>query len=51
MALRKEELATIRGQMVWIHNWEKLAEIADFESDYLQVDVKPEQRMRIAEVC
>jgi len=51
MALRKEELVTIRGHTVWIHDWEALTEVADFDPEYLQIDVRPEQRIRIAEAC
>ena len=51
MSLRNDNLVTIRGHTVWIHDWEALAEIADFDPEYLQVDVKPGQRMRIAEAC
>ena len=51
MALRKEELVTIRGHTVWIHDWDSLAEVADFDPEYLQIDVRPEQRIRIAEAC
>ena len=51
MSLRNENLVTFRGHTVWIHDWDALAEVADFDPEYLQIDVKPEQRMRIAEAC
>jgi CRP-like cAMP-binding protein len=51
MALRKDELVTFRGHTVWIHDWDSLAEAADFDPEYLQINVKPEQRLRIAEAC
>ena len=34
-----------------IHDWEALTEVADFDAEYLQIDVRPEQRMRMAEAC
>lgn len=51
MGLRQDGLMTVRGQRVWIHDWEGLASAADFDADYLQMDIAPEQRLRIMEVC
>ena len=51
MSLRNNKLVTIRGHTVWIHDWEALTEVADFDPEYLQIDMKPEQRIRIAEAC
>lgn len=51
MSLRNDRLVTIRGHTVWIHDWDALTEVADFDPEYLQIDMKPEQRIRIAEAC
>lgn len=49
MGLRRDKVMTVHGPRVWIHDWEALAEAGDFDADYLQRDVRFEQRMRIAQ--
>lgn len=49
MGLRRDEILTVRGQTAWIHDWKALAEAGDFEADYLQMDIKPEERLRFVE--
>jgi CRP-like cAMP-binding protein len=51
MALRKQDLVTFRGHTVWIHDWDVLTQAADFDPEYLLMDVKPEQWVRTAEDC
>lgn len=48
MALRRDGVMTVHGQTVWIHDWEALTEAGDFDPDYLQMDISPAQRVRIA---
>jgi len=36
-----------RHKMVRILDWERLAEVGDFDSGYLQADITPEERIRI----
>jgi len=48
MALRREEVMTVQGQNVWIHDWQALARAGDFDADYLQRNVRPQQPMGVA---
>lgn len=49
MAFRREGAMTVRGFTVRIHDWQALAEAGDFEAGYLQMDIRPDKRMRFAE--
>lgn len=49
MALKAEGLMTVHGQVAWIHDWERLAGVGDFDAAYLQMSTRPQQRMRLAE--
>lgn len=48
MAL-KNEGTTFKGGTLRISDWDHLAEIGDFDPGYLQMDVRPEERIRIVE--
>ncbi len=43
-AMRREGLADVRHN-VHILNWDALAQVGEFEADYLQVNVKPQRRL------
>ena len=45
--LRDDGVVVMAGRTVQILDWERLAEIGDFDADYLQLDIKPEERLRI----
>jgi DNA-binding transcriptional regulator LsrR (DeoR family) len=45
--MRKDGLAEIRRN-VRIFDWNALMEAGDFDSDYLQVNVKPQRRLQFA---
>jgi CRP-like cAMP-binding protein len=45
--LRRDGLADVRDRTVRIPDWKALATVGEFESTYLQEDVRPEQRLRI----
>lgn len=49
MGLRRDGIVSVRGQTIWIHDWDQLAEAADFDPEYLQMDVRPEARLRVLE--
>lgn len=49
MGLRADKVMSMQGRTAWIHDWEALAEAGDFDADYLQLDIKPEERLRFAE--
>lgn len=51
MALRRDDLMTVRGPNVWIHDWQGLARAGDFEADYLQRNVRPQQPMVLAKAA
>ena len=48
-ALAAEGLVIVSGRRVRILEWEKLATVGEFDPEYLQADLKPEERLRIAE--
>lgn len=47
--LRDAGLVTISGRKVHILDWEGLAKLGDFDPDYLQTDIRPDERLRIVE--
>jgi CRP-like cAMP-binding protein len=47
--LREEGLVVVCSRTVRILDWDALAKLGEFDSDYLQADLRPEERMRIAE--
>lgn len=50
-AMRREGLADVCSRAVRIPDWDALTEAGDFNADYLQADVKPQQRVRIVAVA
>ena len=38
-----------RGRVVRVPRWKRLAEMGDFDPEYLQTDVRPEERLRIVQ--
>lgn len=48
--LRGEGLVDWRRQLVRLPRWDALVRLAEFDSAYLQADVRPEQRLRIVRV-
>jgi len=48
-SLRDAGLVTISGRAVHIYGWGELARIGEFDPAYLQVDINPEERLRIVE--
>ncbi len=48
-ALRDGGLATLCNRAVTILDWDALASLGEFDDTYLQVDIKPEERLRILE--
>jgi CRP-like cAMP-binding protein len=48
-SLREENLAEVSSGAVRISSFDALADFGDFDAGYLQTDVRPEQRMRLAE--
>jgi hypothetical protein len=48
-ALREGGLADVRRHEVVILDWDGLVEAGDFDADYLQTDIQPEERMRIVQ--
>lgn len=49
-SLRETGLAEVSSRAVRISSFDALANFGDFDAGYLQTDVRPEQRMRLAEV-
>lgn len=47
--MRRENLADLCGRTARIPNWEALVAAGDFDPDYLQTEVDPEERIRILE--
>lgn len=47
----KEHGLTFRSGTVRIEDWQALATMADFDSDYLQADIKPQERIRILDAA
>jgi DNA-binding transcriptional ArsR family regulator len=45
--LREEGLVTLCRSRVRIMNWSALQEAGEFTPDYLQADIRPEERLRI----
>lgn len=48
-ALRDAGLAVISGRTVHILDWGELVTVGEFDPAYLQIDIKPEERLRILE--
>ena len=48
-SLRREGLAEIAHHAVRISDWDALAAAGEFEPSYLQANIRPEQRLRIAQ--
>lgn len=48
-ALAAEDLVTVSGRTVRIFNWEALAEVGEFDAEYLQADLQPEERLRLVD--
>jgi CRP-like cAMP-binding protein len=48
-SLREDDLAAVSSRTVRVTNFAALAAAGDFEAGYLQADVRPEQRMRLAQ--
>ena len=40
---------SFRGKAVRVENWEVLADVGDFDSNYLQAEIQPQHRLRIAQ--
>lgn len=47
-ALREQELVDVRKQEVRVLNWPGLVKIGEFDRNYLQTQIMPEERLRIA---
>lgn len=47
-SLRHDGVMTVQAQTVWIHDWNALVKAGDFDADYLQINIEPERRLRIA---
>ncbi len=47
--MRREKLADVCGRAAHIPNWHALVAAGEFEASYLQANVRPEERLRIAE--
>lgn len=47
--MRRENLADVCGRAVRIGSWETLVDAGEFDSSYLQANVRPEERLRIME--
>lgn len=45
--LREGGLVTLKGGLVEIHDWVRLAHLAEFQSGYLLADTKPERQKRL----
>lgn len=48
-ALRLEGLADVRRREIIVHDWEGLKLAGDFDPNYLQTDIRPEERLRIVQ--
>jgi hypothetical protein len=48
-SLREDDLAAVSSRTVRVTDFAALAAAGDFEAGYLQADVRPEQRMRLAQ--
>jgi CRP-like cAMP-binding protein len=46
-ALKSDGAVDVATRMVRILNWDLLARLGDFDPDYLQTDIRPEERIRI----
>ena len=46
-ALKSEGVVDVATRRVRILNWDVLARLGDFDPDYLQTDIRPEERIRI----
>jgi CRP-like cAMP-binding protein len=49
VALRAEGIEFRRGRVL-VEDWGSLVRVGDFDADYLQQDVQPEERIRISPV-
>lgn len=49
--LRLDGLVDVGSRRVQILDWDALAKLGEFDADYLQADIKPEERIRIAEAA
>jgi len=47
-ALKREGLAEVRHN-VFIYEWDALSQVADFDAQYLQMDVRPQKRLLFAQ--
>ena len=45
--LRAQGLVAWRQRVVRLRNWKELTELAEFDGDYLQTEMRPEQKLRI----
>ena len=50
-ALRCEGVVDVATRMVRILDWDALARLGDFNRDYLQIDIRPEERIRIVDAA
>lgn len=48
-AFRSEGIADVRRREVVVQDWNKLIAIGNFDPNYLQTDIRPEERLRIAQ--
>lgn len=45
--LAREQLVTVLAKNVLIHCWDRLAQVGEFDDEYLQAGLRPEERLRI----
>jgi CRP-like cAMP-binding protein len=50
-SLRNEELVTIKGGRVQIHDWERLTEVGEFDANYLVADTAPARQKRLIDAA
>lgn len=48
-ALREDGLAKVHNREVVISDWDGLVAVGDFDPNYLQTDIRPEERLRIVQ--
>ncbi|AJR23405.1 hypothetical protein TZ53_06305 [Sphingobium sp. YBL2] len=49
--LREDGLADVRRREVAVHDWEALVAAGDFNPNYLQADIRPDERLRIVQTA
>ena len=49
--LREDGVVNVYSRTVHILDWNALAKLGEFDADYLQADIKPEERIRIVEAA